>query len=590
MNQQPIWLSGRKLAYGFSALAILILIQFLSRPSSGTDDQGGVLAQMRREAHISEADLGKIDPASSTVKLATLGLNSVAQSMLWNMADEFKKKEDWTNLTLTLETLAKLNPNMISLWKFQSWNLSYNVSVQFDDYRDRYYYVRRGIEYLDEGIDYNRENRDIPQLLWDKGWFVGQKIGRADEYVQYRRLFKADDQYHGDKSPPGSDLRDNWLVSKQEFQNCVDAIDIRKKSLGNKSEKIVFSSPAKSQMSYAEAIEEEGSFEQGQQAWAISADDWRDFGDRPINHSTGRVLRLGHEQELSDLVAGLETQLEAISPGLREKISKERVEALPAAQRTAVEKPLEERTFEESELVYQLDSVLRVTDYDVYERIVKEMPEQRVEAGRIVSRLAESRLDLNFTQRYKQDANYDYWALRADFEQTDTAVAARRKMFEGKQAMRNQDDQLAIELYEEGFRKWKEVLDTFPDLRDPEGVTGDDLMTFVKEYRKALNLSNSPIPHDFPLWDIIIGFDLEQDFTEEIEQHERWLTEQEGRGDKGDAREGEESPTPAAPDDTADEAADSNEDQPAEESSTPASESPSPDEPGDEPTGEQPEL
>ena len=43
-------------------------------------------------------------------------------------------------------------------------------------------------QFLQEGEHYNTDN---PQLLWDLGWFIGQKIGRADEYVQYRRLFKA---------------------------------------------------------------------------------------------------------------------------------------------------------------------------------------------------------------------------------------------------------------------------------------------------------------------------------------------------------------------------------------------------------------
>ena len=71
-------------------------------------------------------------------------------------------KEDWTNLTATLEQLAKLQPNFITFWKFQAWNLSYNVSVEFDDYHDRYSFVRRGIEFLKEGEKYNRDN---PQLL-----------------------------------------------------------------------------------------------------------------------------------------------------------------------------------------------------------------------------------------------------------------------------------------------------------------------------------------------------------------------------------------------------------------------------------------
>ena len=168
---------------------------------------------------LSQVNLGEVDPASETIKLATLGLRGVAVNLLWEKANYYKKTEDWTNLTATLEQLAKLQPNFITFWKFQAWNLTYNVSVEFDDYNDRYYYVRRGIQFLQEGEHYNVNN---PQLLWDLGWFIGQKIGRADEYVQYRRLFKADDEFHADAPDRTPDERDNWLVGKEWYLTAID--------------------------------------------------------------------------------------------------------------------------------------------------------------------------------------------------------------------------------------------------------------------------------------------------------------------------------------------------------------------------------
>ncbi len=113
-----------------------------------TTKEGGKLAQLRKEYKLAQVNLGEVDPASETIKLATLGLRGVAVNLLWEKANYYKKVEDWTNLTATLEQLAKLQPNFITFWKFQAWNLTYNVSVEFDDYHDRYYYVRRGIEFL----------------------------------------------------------------------------------------------------------------------------------------------------------------------------------------------------------------------------------------------------------------------------------------------------------------------------------------------------------------------------------------------------------------------------------------------------------
>src|SRR5690606_166996 len=148
--------------------------------------------------------------------------------------------------------------------------------------------------------------------------------------------------------------------------------------------------------------------------------------------------------------------------GIREQLYQEKLAALPAHQRAAVEKPEAERSLDEVETAFAAQPALEVTDHDVYNRLVDLHPDKRVAAGKILTELAESRLDLNYTQRYKRDANFDYWKLRAEFEQTDTAVEARRKMFQAKEARNNQDLARSVELYEEGFVKWKEVLDTYP--------------------------------------------------------------------------------------------------------------------------------
>ena len=69
---------------------------------------GGQLAELRNEYRLAQVNLGDVDPASETIKLATLGLRGVAVNLLWEKANYYKKVEDWTNLTATLEQLAKL--------------------------------------------------------------------------------------------------------------------------------------------------------------------------------------------------------------------------------------------------------------------------------------------------------------------------------------------------------------------------------------------------------------------------------------------------------------------------------------------------
>lgn len=555
MNKQKSFY--RKLAYAAAIIILLFPLAWLSRPATVTQPEGGVLSQMRLDNGLSQANLGEIDPASETMKLATLGLRGVAVNLLWGKADEYKKKEDWTNLTATLEQLALLQPNFITFWKFQSWNVSYNVSVQFDDYRDRYYYVRQGIEFLKQGIAKNKDNSQVPQLLWDLGWFVGHKIGRADEYVQYRELFKNDDEFHGEDIPRGSDERDNWLVSKMEYLNGVAAINDRGKSIGKKSEKIYYSSPAKSQMNYAEAIEEEGSFDKGQAAWRVSADDWRYFGDIVIEHSSGRKLRLGHEQELADEVKRLEKNLDSLSSDLREQIENEKRDKLTEKQQEALAKSEDDRSDVEWELAREAEQALEVTDGEFIDRLTKQDPLLRKKAEILARELADQRTNLLFTQRYKSDANYDYWELRAEFEQTDTAVEARRKMFEARRAY--VDRQAAVEskqLYEQGFQKWRELVDTYPEMLDIDGVTGDDILVFITEYRAVLRQLGETIPDDFPLWEVIENFDSEQEFTEELQDRQRRLSQNSDENAKELAEEAQadssDGPATGDPDATSD--------------------------------------
>lgn len=507
----------RKLTYLGAIVVLAFPIVWLSVPAT-TTKAGGKLAQMRKEYKLSQVNLGDVDPASETIKLATLGLRGVAVNLLWEQANYYKKVEDWTSLTNTLEQLAKLQPNFITFWKFQAWNLTYNVSVEFDDYHDRYYYVRRGIEFLQEGERYNADN---PQLLWDLGWFIGQKIGRADEYVQYRRLFKKDEDFHADAPDRTPDERDNWLVGKEWYLKGIDAVDHKGKSLGRKSPRDFYSGPSKSQMNYAEAIEEEGYFEKARDAWEKARKEWKEFGDQVIEHSTGVKLRLGSQAELEKVLTELRAKLEGMLPGVRAKLAEEKHAALAPEERAIVDKPADKRTPEEAQKFYELAPKLTVVDREIGERIARDQPENKNQALQLASEIERQARQLDFTVNYKRDANYDYWKTRAEFEQTPNALNARRMMFEGRKKFREADLPGAKKLYQQGFKDWRVVIDKFPMILSDEETTGGDIVDFIKQYRNVLDQLDEKLGEDFPLWDVLEKFDREGDFPTELKEHHK---------------------------------------------------------------------
>src|SRR4051812_10133714 len=149
----------REVGYLVAIALLWIPVSLLSQPASvdafGNRSPGGKLARERDEYHLAQATLGKIDPASETMKLATLGMSRLAVQLLWNSVHHYQMVEDWFSLRAVLDQIIRLQPNFYSVWDFQSHNLSYNISVEFDDYRDRFYWVMEGINFLKDGYQYN---------------------------------------------------------------------------------------------------------------------------------------------------------------------------------------------------------------------------------------------------------------------------------------------------------------------------------------------------------------------------------------------------------------------------------------------------
>jgi hypothetical protein len=455
------------------------------------------------------------------MKLATLGLRGVAVNALWEKANYYKKVEDWDNLSATLSQLAHLQPNVVTFWKFQAWNLTYNVSVEFDDYHDRYAKVIEGINFLMRGERYNVGNA---QLLWDLGWFIGQKIGRADEKEQYRRLFKTDEDFRAEVSKPLGEISpdnwDNWLVGKEWYQKGVDWVNRDPKRLGRKSPRIFHEGPAKSQINYAEAIEEEGYFDKARRAWLKAGEEWRQFGQVPIEHSTGVKLKLGDKERLEKLVADLRAELDGMMPGVRAKLAEEKRAALSPEERKILETPPAQLTPEQGSKLYEVQAKIEVTDRDVADRIAREQPDNANKALRLATELQREDQLLTFTINYRRDSNFDFWENTCNFEPTANAIGARKDMYNAHKAFLAADIATAKKLYKEGFEKWKLVIDEFPMIVADDSTTGDDLVDYIKKYRDALAQgSEETIPDDFPLWDVIQKFDKEQVLADELKEY-----------------------------------------------------------------------
>ncbi|MBL4884192.1 MAG: hypothetical protein JKY95_06625 [Planctomycetaceae bacterium] len=166
-----------------------------------------------------------------------------------------------------------LQPHFEEVWKFQGWNLAYNVSAEWDGVVDRYHWVKEGGKFMIKGTN---RNQKLPELYHDTGRILGSKIGRADEKKFFRKFFLDDPIIEGGGPDPeiNPEAKDNYLVAKVWFQqaNKVEAIPgINARRLA----RVLFRSyPARSQMDYAQARQDEGLFDEvTREAWEVAYED-----------------------------------------------------------------------------------------------------------------------------------------------------------------------------------------------------------------------------------------------------------------------------------------------------------------------------
>jgi hypothetical protein len=507
----------RKIIYISLIAVLLIPLYLLGHPATKAargvqGKRGGVLAQMRADYHLSEADLGEIDPGSVTIKLATLGMRGVAANILWEKATDYKMRKDWTNFGATLNQITKVQPNFINVWTNQAWNLSYNISVEFDDYRERYRWVIKGFNFLDEGIKYNK---DQPRLQWEMGRMVSQKIGKADEVKQYRRLFAADTDYR-DSLPP--EIRetcldhnghpDNWLVGKGWYTKSVEMFDELKTPTMGQSPLIYRSSAPMCQMNYAEAVEKDGIFgEVAQKAWADASTDWHRYGGEDIPSSfkwegsdDPIILHLNDEEAEQDLAKQKLAELEKMQPGLRDKIIAEKKAALPPAQRLALDTPAAERNGTQFKLAAEAAEAIRVT----HDEIARRMPLQKRDAAkRLAKEAMQHEMLALYTNRYRSTVNFNFWRQHAKTEQGKDLRAARQLIYTGDRAYVNGDQADAVTAYREGLQAWRKVLDDHREYLTDQ-TTNEDLIDMIRRYRRVLaQEENKTLPEPFILQDVI---------------------------------------------------------------------------------------
>ena len=120
-----------------------------------------------------------------------------------------------------LEQIIRLQPNFINVWRFQAWNLSYNISVEFDDFHDRYYWVMKGINFIIGGTTVQQERTATCSTTWagssprksaaPTNSCNTANCSRKTTILQRQSASRAE--------------RDNWLVGREWYLKAQEVVD-----------------------------------------------------------------------------------------------------------------------------------------------------------------------------------------------------------------------------------------------------------------------------------------------------------------------------------------------------------------------------
>lgn len=144
---------------------------------------GGISAVQRRMNEIRRneklTDTEPLENAPPVVAFTTIalgGFRGLVADWLWLRSAKMQENGNYFEMYQLASWIVKLQPRFTGATSFLAWNMSYNISVTFNGFEDRWRWVQRGIELIrDEALRYNPGD---PELYRELGWIYQHKLGK----------------------------------------------------------------------------------------------------------------------------------------------------------------------------------------------------------------------------------------------------------------------------------------------------------------------------------------------------------------------------------------------------------------------------
>ncbi len=170
-----------------------------------------------------------IDGAPPIVALGTAigALRGIIVDYLWIKTNIQKEKGLFYEAMADASLITKLQPRFGDVWAFQGHNMAYNISVMTDTPRERWEWVRAGIDLVrDQGLRYNPNDLILHKEI--AFWFAHKLDGVSDDaHLYYKREFARDWQFLLGVPPASHQDRIAWIAAIKDAPDSLEELEIK---------------------------------------------------------------------------------------------------------------------------------------------------------------------------------------------------------------------------------------------------------------------------------------------------------------------------------------------------------------------------
>lgn len=216
MNRLP----SRYYKLGMIGLAILLFVSVFFT-QQGINRSRGALGLTRLDP------LDNAPPVLAFTTVALGGFRGLIANALWIRATELQDQGKYFEMYQLADWITKLQPHFAAVWVVQAWNMSYNISIKFQDPKDRWQWVKRAIDLLrDDGLRFNpQETLIYRELAWHFQHKMGQNLDDANLYYKQvwaeqmaEVLGKGRPDYQELLNPQTAEARQRVQVLRQKYK------------------------------------------------------------------------------------------------------------------------------------------------------------------------------------------------------------------------------------------------------------------------------------------------------------------------------------------------------------------------------------